>query len=47
MKRRLYQLKPRSTKPWRRAMMFNAIFGGLGGSVMMIAAACIASKQGF
>ena len=39
MKRRRYQLKPSSIKPWYRAMMFNAIFGGLGGTVMMIAVA--------
>lgn len=39
MKLRHYQLKPRSTKAWRRAVLFNTIFGGLGGTVMMIAAA--------
>ena len=41
MKQRRYQLKPRSIKPWYRAMMFNAIFGCLGGTVMMIAACLV------
>ena len=38
MKKRMYQVTVKPS-PWRRAMMFNAIFGGLGGTVMMIAAA--------
>jgi len=28
-------------RAWRRAMMFNAVFGGLGGVVMMVAAAVV------